>query len=53
MELIKHLGFEIAEEVEVPEEHKSIVRERIETAKTEDLMPWEEARNHLTFKNKS
>jgi hypothetical protein len=29
MELIKHPDFEVAEEIEIPEEHKCIVRKRI------------------------
>lgn len=53
MELIKQLGFEVSEEVEIPEEHKAIVRERIRTAKAEDMVPWKQARKQLTFKGKS
>ncbi|MBI3141716.1 MAG: hypothetical protein HYZ16_02690 [Bacteroidetes bacterium] len=53
MELIKQLGFEVSEEVEIPEEHKAIVRERIKTAKAEDMVPWKEARKQFTFKGKS
>lgn len=53
MELIKQLGFEVSEEVEIPEEHKAIVRERIKTAKSEDLVPWKDARKQFTFKDKS
>ncbi len=53
MELIQQLGFEISEEIEIPEEHKNIVRERIETAEPEDMIPWEEARKQLSFKSKS
>lgn len=53
MELIKHLGFEVCEEVEISEEHKTIVRERIKTAKPEDMVSWKEARKQLTFKDNS
>lgn len=53
MELIKQLGFEATHEVEIPEEHKTIVRERINSAKPEDMIPWNEARKKLTFKSKS
>jgi hypothetical protein len=53
MELIKQLGFEVTEEVDIPEEHKTIVRERIKTANSEDMVPWEEARKQFTFKGKS
>jgi hypothetical protein len=52
MELVKQLGFEVTEKDEIPEEHKSIVRERINTTKPEDMIPWEEARKKLTFKTK-
>ena len=53
MELIKHLGFEVSEEVEISEEHKAIVRERIRTAKPEDMVSWKEARKQLSFKDNS
>ncbi len=53
MELIKQLGFEVSEEVDIPEEHKAIVRERIKTAKAEDMVPWKDARKQFTFKGKS
>lgn len=52
MELIKQLGFEVEEEIEIPEEHKAVVQERIKTAKPEDMVPWEEARKQFTFKEK-
>jgi hypothetical protein len=52
-ELMKQLGFEISSETEVPEEHKSIVRERIKTAQQEDMIPWKEARKKLSFNDKS
>ena len=53
MELIKQLGFEVSEEVEIPEEHKAIVRERIKTANAEEMIPWKEARKQFTLKGKS
>jgi Arc/MetJ-type ribon-helix-helix transcriptional regulator len=52
-ELMKQLGFEISLEVEIPEEHKTIVRDRIKTGKTEEMLPWKEARKQFTFKDKS
>lgn len=52
MELIKQLGLEISTQETIPEEHKVIVRERIKTAKPEDMIPWKEARRQLTFKTK-
>lgn len=54
LELIEQLGLEVSsEEMEIPEEHKAIVRERIKTAKPEDMVPWEEARKQFTFKTKA
>lgn len=53
MELIRQLGFEISEEVEIPEENKAIVRERIKTPKSEDTVLWKEARKQFAFKGKS
>ncbi len=53
IELIDNLGFDKAEEIFIPEEHKAIVRERILNSNPEDLIPWEEARKQLRFKSKS
>lgn len=53
MELIRQLGFEVSEEIEIPEEHKAIVLERIKTANSEDMVPWNEARKQFTFKDKA
>ena len=53
MELINQLGFEAIGEVEIPEEHKDIVRQRIHSAKPEDMIPWNEARKRLKFRGKS
>ena len=50
---MKQLGFEISLEVEIPEEHKTIVRDRIKTGKMEEMLPWEEARKQFTFKDKT
>jgi hypothetical protein len=52
MELIKQLGFEVTEEVEIPEEHKDIVRGRIKTSKPEEKVAWKDARKQFTFKGK-
>ncbi len=51
LELIQHLGIEVAEETDIPEDHKAIVRDRIKTAKDEDLVPWDEARKELSFES--
>ena len=53
MELVKQLGFEVDNKnLEIPEEHKNLVRERIKTAKKEDYVSWEDARKQLKFKSK-
>ncbi|MAC95615.1 MAG: hypothetical protein CMC96_08935 [Flavobacteriales bacterium] len=52
MELINQLGIEVAEQIDIPEEHKTIVRERIKTTKPEDMIPWDEARKQFSFKEK-
>lgn len=52
MELISQLGFEALVEDEIPEEHKSLVRERIQTSKAGELISWEEARKQFKFKGK-
>lgn len=52
LQLIEQLGLETSTELpDIPEEHKAIVRERIQTAKPEDMIPWEEARKQFTFKS--
>lgn len=53
MELIRQLGIKVSGEVDIPEEHKAIVRERAKTAKPEDMIPWDDARGQFTFKEKS
>jgi len=53
MELIQQLGFEASvNDLQIPEDHKEFVRNRIKTAKKEDYIPWEEARKQLKFKKK-
>ncbi len=52
MELLKELGFEAAESMEISEQQKAIVRERIKTGKTENFSPWDEARKEFNFKSK-
>lgn len=53
LELVSQLGFEVAQEVDIPEEHKAIVRERIKTANPEEAVSWKEARTQFTYKGKS
>jgi hypothetical protein len=50
MKLVKELGFEVSEERDIPEEHKTIVRERIKSTKTEEMVSWEDARKQFSFK---
>jgi hypothetical protein len=52
MELFRQLGIEVIEEMEIPEKHKAIVRERIKTTRPEELIPWDEARKQFRFKDK-
>jgi hypothetical protein len=51
MELIEQLGYEVAEEVEIPEEHKTIVRERIKKSiqNPERLLDWEQVQDDFKF----
>lgn len=53
IELVRNLGFEKSEELDIPEEHKNIVRERIKNSKPKELISWQEARKQLRFKSKS
>lgn len=53
MELVKQLGLEITEEVDISEEQKNIVLERIRTAKAEEMISWNEARKQLLHKGNS
>ncbi len=54
MQLIEQLGLDVSfGDFDIPEEHKSIVRERINSANTEDIIPWREARTKLQFKSNS
>ena len=51
MNLVKELGFEVSEKVEIPEEHKKVVRERVK--KSEDnpqrLVEWDEVKDNFKF----
>ena len=54
LQLIEHLGLETSSEsLEIPEEHKSIVRERMNSSNPENFIPWENARKQFSFKSKS
>jgi hypothetical protein len=41
-QLVEKLGFEIEQDVVIPDSHKAIVRDRIEKSKPEDLVSWKE-----------
>lgn len=47
MELVKQLGIEVAEDMEIPEEHKALVRERIKKSaqNPERLLDWDEVKD--------
>jgi len=47
MELIQHLGIEIAEGVDISEAHQAIVRKKIAASIPSSLVPWKEARKKL------
>lgn len=51
IELVNSLGYEcnVATD-EIPEEHKVLVRERIQSATENDYVSWENARKKLKFK---
>lgn len=51
LELLAQLGMEATDDLEIPEEHKAIVLERMRTTKPEDYIPWDEARKQLKIKN--
>ncbi len=49
MELIKNLGLEVTENIEIPEAHKAIVRERMNKSleSPERLLDWDQAEKYL------
>lgn len=51
MELAKQLGFEVSLASDIPEEHKSIVRERIKKSvkNPERLLDWKEVNENFRF----
>ena len=52
MELVNQLGIEVSHEIDVPEEHKNIVRERIKKSNSnpEQLLDWNRIQNNFLFK---
>lgn len=51
LKLVEEMGIEI-EDSNITTEQKEIVRERIRTAKADEMMPWDEARRQFVFKTK-
>ena len=51
MDLMQQLGFEVLEDVNIPEEHQAMVRERIKksTQNPERLMDWDAVKDNLSF----
>lgn len=48
MELVQNLGFDFSIPLdEIPEEHKQLVRDRINTVKKEDYISWDVARKQF------
>lgn len=49
MELVEQLGFEVAGDLEISEEHKALVRERIRRSDQDPdrLLDWEEAQDNF------
>jgi len=49
LELFEQLGIEVFDEIEIPEEHKEIVRERIRKSKAnpERLLNWDEVKDNF------
>ena len=47
VELMENLGFELDEDIDIPEEHKEIVRERIQLSKNDPdrLLDWEQVKD--------
>jgi hypothetical protein len=47
--LIKEHGFEVKIETPIPEEHKSVVLERIKNSTPAEALKWQDARGSFTF----
>jgi hypothetical protein len=51
IELVRNLGFDKAEELDIPEEHKAIVRERTLKSKEnpDRLLDWDQVQDEFRF----
>ncbi|MEP5611296.1 MAG: hypothetical protein ABJP45_03560 [Cyclobacteriaceae bacterium] len=47
MELIESLGLELEDDLQIPEEHKKLVLDRIKKSNSDNFIPWDEARKIL------
>jgi hypothetical protein len=49
MELVRNLGFEVKKEVEIPEEHKDIVKKRIKKSNDDpsQILNWEDVKDNF------
>lgn len=39
------IKFEVSQSMDIPEEHKNLVRERIKNSKEEDLLDWDQVKD--------
>jgi hypothetical protein len=53
LELVQYLGFEVAQNQDIPEAHQHLVHERLATVQEENLIPWEKAKKSLRKKGKA
>lgn len=51
LELVKEMGI-VIDDTTITSEQKKIVRERIRTARADEMIPWDEARKQLVFVTK-
>jgi len=51
MELVSQLGIEVSHQIDIPEEHKEIVRDRIKKSNKnpEHLLDWNKVQNKFTL----
>lgn len=51
MKLVKELGFEVSDKVEIPEEHKEEVRARIKQSEEnpQRIVEWDEVKDNFKF----
>lgn len=50
LELMQQLGIDVSENIEISDEQKKIVRERINNTEPEQIVSWEDARKQFSFK---